>query len=63
MRIEHVAMWTQNIEIMKTFYTDYFGGIAGDKYINPRKSFESYFIRFDSGARLELMQTPAVLLA
>ncbi|SMP59818.1 VOC family protein [Anoxynatronum buryatiense] len=63
MRIEHVAMWTQNIEIMKTFYIDYFGGIAGDKYNNPRKSFESYFITFDSGARLELMQMPAVLLA
>jgi len=62
MRIEHVAIWTKNIERLKMFYTDYFGGIAGEKYINPRKSFESYFIKFDSGARLELMQMPKIPL-
>ncbi len=62
MRIEHVAIWTKNIEILKKFYTDYFGGIAGEKYINSKKSFESYFITFDSGARLELMQMPTVSL-
>lgn len=62
MRIEHVAIWTRNVEELKTFYTDYFGGIAGEKYINSTKSFESYFIKFDSGARLELMQMPAIPL-
>lgn len=62
MRIEHVAIWTRNIEKLKMFYTDYFGGITGEKYINSTKSFESYFIKFDSGARLELMQMPAVPL-
>ncbi len=62
MRIEHVAIWTRNVEKLKTFYTDYFGGIAGEKYINSTKSFESYFIRFDSGARLELMQMPTIPL-
>ncbi|GAB6087462.1 VOC family protein [Alkaliphilus crotonatoxidans] len=62
MRIEHVAIWTRNIERLKRFYTNYFGGIAGEKYINPKKSFESYFIKFNSGARLELMQMSTIPL-
>ncbi|MGE5678846.1 MAG: VOC family protein [Pseudomonadota bacterium] len=60
MKIEHVAIWTRDLEGMKGFYTGWFNGIAGDKYFNPDKSFESYFISFDSGARLELMQMPSV---
>lgn len=60
MKIEHVAIWTRDIEKLKSFYTNYFDGIAGEKYTNPKKSFDSYFIKFDSGARLELMQMPTV---
>ena len=29
--------------------------LGNEKYVNPQKGFESYFIRFDSGADLELM--------
>jgi lactoylglutathione lyase len=61
-RIEHVAIWTRDIENLKVFYMNYFGGIAGEKYTNSKNSFESYFIKFDSGARLELMQMPTIPL-
>lgn len=60
MKIEHVAIWTKNIEKLKKFYSDYFDSIAGDKYTNIDKNFQSYFIKFDSGARLEIMQMPSV---
>ena len=60
MKIEHVAIWTKDIEKLKKFYVDYFDGIAGDKYTNTKKHFESYFIEFGSGARLELMQMPTI---
>ncbi len=60
MKIEHIAIWTKDIEKLKKFYVDYFDGIAGDKYTNTKKQFESYFIKFESGARLELMQMPAI---
>lgn len=56
MRIDHIAIWTQQLEKMKLFYDKYFDGKAGEKYINPRKNFESYFVVFDSGTRLELME-------
>ncbi|MGH4123748.1 MAG: VOC family protein [Clostridium sp.] len=60
MKIEHVAIWTKNIEKSKKFYENYFDGISGDKYINIKKHFESYFIKFESGARLEVMQMPTI---
>jgi lactoylglutathione lyase len=63
MIIEHVALWTRDLEALKAFYVHYFGGKANEKYVNPRKNFESYFISFDSGARLELMQMPAIPLS
>ncbi|SRR5690606_5994117 len=60
MRIEHVAIWSQNPELLKDFYCRYFEGTAGEKYHNPKKNFTSYFISFASGSRLEIMSTPAV---
>ena len=56
MKIDHIAIWTQRLEKMKHFYETYFYGKTGDKYINPRKNFESYFVEFESGTRLELME-------
>jgi len=56
MRIDHIAIWTQHLDKMRHFYEYYFNGKAGEKYLNPRKNFESYFVEFDSGTRLELME-------
>jgi len=60
MKIEHVALWTHDLEGMKNFYCTYFAGQAGDKYHNPRTGFESYFIAFTDGSRLEIMQMPGI---
>ena len=56
MRVEHIAIWTRDLETLRAFYEEYFGGTAGEKYVNPAKGFESYFLTFSGGARLELMQ-------
>lgn len=58
MRIEHVAIWTNDIERLTTFYEKYFGGKRNKKYINTQKEFESYFLIFDDGSRLEIMTKP-----
>ena len=60
MKIEHVALWTHDLEHSHTFYETYFKGKANDKYTNPAKQFESYFLTFGDGARLELMQMPGI---
>jgi lactoylglutathione lyase len=56
MKIEHVAIWTQDLERLRDFYVEFFCGQPNDKYINVKTAFESYFLTFESGARLELMQ-------
>lgn len=55
MKLHHVAIWTFRLEELKEFYIRYFGGVSNEKYINPKKGFESYFISFGEGASLELM--------
>lgn len=55
MRIHHIAIWTFRLEEMKEFYTRYLGGISNEKYVNPTKGFESYFLSFEGGTDLELM--------
>lgn len=60
MRIEHVAIWTNDLERLKDFYKIYFKGVSGEKYINTAKNFESYFLTFESGSRLELMKMPTI---
>jgi len=60
MTLEHVAIWTENLEKLKDYYTKYFGGLSNDKYTNEEKKFQSYFLTFESGARLELMTMPNI---
>ena len=55
-KIEHLAIWVNELEKMKTFYECYFQAQAGDRYHNSKKNFYSYFLSFSEGCRLELMQ-------
>jgi lactoylglutathione lyase len=56
-RIEHIALWTQDIGRLADFYARYLGAAVGPLYRNPAKGFESRFLSFGDGARLELMRT------
>jgi lactoylglutathione lyase len=58
--IEHVAIWTDNLEGLRAFYERYLGGVAGERYENASTGFHSYFLDLGGDARLELMQMPAV---
>ena len=60
MKLEHAAIWTEDLETMKEFYVKFFGGQSGKKYCNQAKKYESYFITFDQGARLELMKKAGI---
>jgi lactoylglutathione lyase len=61
MKIEHLAIWVDDLEEMKEFYIKYFGMTAGGKYINPAKQYSSYFLSFNNtGTRIELMHRPDI---
>jgi lactoylglutathione lyase len=62
MRIEHIAIWTTNLDRCKQFYASYFDATAGPNYVNAAKGFESCFLSFDDGARLEVMTTTSLSL-
>lgn len=55
MHIDHIALWTNNLERMKSFYLTYFECTSNEKYVNEAKKYASYFITFQSGTRIELM--------
>jgi lactoylglutathione lyase len=64
MKIEHLALWTARVELMRDFYMEHFGCSASAKYLNPVSGFNSYFLTFpDSGARLELMNKPGLAVS
>jgi lactoylglutathione lyase len=58
MHIAHVALFTEDIERSRAFYAKYFSCRAGEKYANAKTGFESCFLDFASGARLEIMKKP-----
>jgi lactoylglutathione lyase len=60
MKIEHLSIWVKDLEAMRVFYENCFGAKAGALYENPKKHFRSYFLSFDDGCRLELMQKPEI---
>jgi len=60
MKIEHLAIWVNDLEGMKGFYETYFRATVNDKYHNPTKNFTSYFLSFEDGPRLELMHRPDI---
>lgn len=60
MRLEHVALYVNDLEKAKDFFVCYFGAQPGARYHNAKTDFRSYFLSFDGGARLEIMTRPAL---
>ena len=58
MKIEHVAMYVNDLEAAKDFFVTYLRGSANELYHNKNTDFRSYFISFEDGARLEIMNKP-----
>ena len=60
MKIDHIAIWVRDLEKTKDFYTTYFQMSCGEKYVNEKKLFSSYFLSFEGGARIEIMHRPDI---
>lgn len=58
MRIEHIAMYVTDLERARDFFVKYFGARSNEGYHNRTTDFRSYFLSFDDGARLEIMNKP-----
>lgn len=60
MRIEHIALYVNNLEATKEFFIKYFGASSNDGYHNLNTNFRSFFLSFEDGARLEIMNRPSM---
>lgn len=60
MKIEHVAMYVNDLENAKRFFEKYLGAVSNSLYHNNTTDFKSYFLTFDEGARLEIMNKPVM---
>ncbi len=61
MKIEHLAIWAEDIDVLCRFYTTYFNVRSGEKYFNPKRNFTSCFLSFEGAeTRIELMHIPGM---
>ena len=58
MKIEHIALYVNDLEGTRNFFVKYFGAASNEEYCNPETNFRSYLLSFDDGTRLELMSKP-----
>lgn len=58
MRVEHIAMYVNDLEKARDFFIRYFNAVSNDGYHNKTTNLRSYFLSFDDGARIELMNHP-----
>ncbi len=61
MKIEHIAMYVNDLERTKYFFEKYFGAVSNDMYHNKKTDFKSYFLSFDDGARLQIITRPEII--
>jgi len=55
-KINHIAIRTEDIEKVKAFYCRYFGMEAGPVYFNAKRQFTSYFLTLHgSDTRIEII--------
>ena len=58
MKIEHIALYVNDLEGARDFFEKYFGARSNEGYHNSKTDFRSYFLSFGDGARLEIMTKP-----
>ncbi len=58
MKVEHIALYVEDLEAARVFFMKYLGASSNAGYHNQKTDFRSYFLTFDDGARLELMHKP-----
>ena len=58
MKLDHVAMYVNDLEAARDFFIRYFGAVSNEMYHNPRTGLKTYFLSFERRARLEIMSRP-----
>jgi len=61
MKFEHIAVWVEDLELLKDFYVKYFDMSCSHIYTNAKKQYSSYFLSFKGQeTRIEIMHRPDI---
>ena len=60
MKIDHIALYFYELKKTKDFFIKYFNATANSGYFNKTINFQSYFLSFSNGARIEIMKRPGI---
>lgn len=60
MKIDHIAMYVNDLEQVKCFFIKYFSAVSNELYHNSKTGLKTYFLTFSQGSRLEIMTRPNV---
>jgi len=55
MKLNHIALYVNDLEKMKLFYETYFKAKANKMYHNPKTGLKTYFLEFEGSGRIEIM--------
>jgi lactoylglutathione lyase len=58
MIINHIALYTNDLERMKSFYMRYFNATSNEGYHNKNTDLRTYFLSFEDNTKLEIMTRP-----
>ena len=58
MRIDHFALYVNDLEATKDFFVNFFGATSNEIYHNPKTGLKTYFLSFEGNSRLEIMTRP-----
>lgn len=61
MKIDHIAIYVENLETTKEFFIKYFNATANNLYHNPKTELSTYFLSFEDNTRLEIMSRPNMI--
>lgn len=61
MKIDHIAMYVNDLEAAKEFFIKYFGAVSNEMYHNSKTGLKTYFLSFKEGSRLEIMNRPDII--
>jgi len=54
-KLNHIALYVNDLEGMKSFYEKYFDAKSNEMYHNPKTGLKTYFLEFGNGCRIEIM--------
>lgn len=58
MKIDHFAVNVTDLLAFRDFFVTFFGATSNAGYHNPRTDLRTFFLTFEDGSRLEIMNRP-----